>query len=122
MEYRELLQNYGFNLNLNDEQISILSVPQLLLRADAVLLVQKLLHEIGQWGSSDEILAMENQILATMACHGSARAGKQLTLPEMNALLRDMERTERTNQCNHGRPTWIQLALSDLDKLFLRGK
>ncbi|MBR6026742.1 MAG: DNA mismatch repair endonuclease MutL [Neisseriaceae bacterium] len=121
-EYRELLQNYGFNLNLNDEQISILSVPQLLLRADAVLLVQKLLPEIGQWGSSDEILAMENQILATMACHGSARAGKQLTLPEMNALLRDMERTERTNQCNHGRPTWIQLALSDLDKLFLRGK
>ena len=105
-----------------DEQISILSVPQLLLRADAILLVQKLLHEVGQWGSSDKVLAMENQILATMACHGSARAGKRLTLPEMNALLRDMERMERTNQCNHGRPTWIQLPLSDLDKLFLRGK
>ncbi len=121
-EYAQLLQNYGFHLNINDEQISILSVPQLLLRADAILLVQKLLHEVGQWGSSDKVLAMENQILATMACHGSARAGKRLTLPEMNALLRDMERMERTNQCNHGRPTWIQLPLSDLDKLFLRGK
>ena len=121
-ENRELLLEYGFSLKNQGNEIAIYSIPKDLPHIEPVALVQKLLAEIAQFGSSNEVTALENHILATTACHSSARAGKNLTLPEMNALLRQMETIERSNQCNHGRPTWIELGLQDLDKLFLRGK
>ena len=122
-EYHEQLANYGLQLLDNENgSISVQSVPAMLSKSDVRALAQDVLNEFAQLGQSHEIEAQENRILSTMACHGSVRAGRKLTLPEMNALLRDMEQTERSNQCNHGRPTWVKLHLEDLDALFLRGQ
>jgi len=113
----------GFELQrLGAESIAIRQIPALLAGADAEGLVRDVLADLLEYGSSDRIEAHCHAILSTMACHGSVRAGRRLTLTEMNALLRDMERTERSNQCNHGRPTWTALDMSALDKLFLRGR
>lgn len=122
-DYAAELAQYGLDLaDSGNGQIAVRAVPQMLGKADVAALARDVLRELAAVGSSQTIEAKENQILGTMACHGSIRAGRQLTLPEMNALLRDMEATPRSNQCNHGRPTWVKLTLADLDALFLRGQ
>ncbi|HHJ80221.1 MAG TPA: DNA mismatch repair endonuclease MutL, partial [Candidatus Tenderia electrophaga] len=122
-EHRDFLKGLGFELDcLGPETLMIRSVPALLRNADAKALVTDVLSDLAVAGQSSRIQERCNEILATMACHGSVRASRQLTVPEMNALLRDMERTERSGQCNHGRPTWVQMSMDDLDKLFLRGR
>jgi DNA mismatch repair protein MutL len=104
------------------ENVVLRAVPALLADTDAAQLLRDVIADMGRQGGSDRVEEETNEILSTMACHGSVRANRQLTLPEMNALLRDMERTERSGHCNHGRPTWIQLDMATLDRLFLRGR
>ncbi|TXR54123.1 DNA mismatch repair endonuclease MutL [Reinekea thalattae] len=122
-QFAELLLSFGLVVDrIAPETVSIRQVPVFLQQSNAAELVRSVLADFVEHETSDAILAHRNEILSTMACHGSVRANRQLTVPEMNALLRDMERTERSGQCNHGRPTWTQLTMKDLDKLFLRGR
>ncbi len=113
----------GFEISVTgEESLTVRKVPAILAQADVEELLKDVLSEMVALGSSTKIEAAINEILSTMACHGSIRANHQLTLMEMNALLRDMENTLRSDQCNHGRPTWTQLDMKQLDKLFLRGQ
>ncbi len=122
-DHAEALAGFGLELSdMGSNTLAVRAVPAMLGKADVVSLAKDVLGELAQVGSSQTIEEHENHILATMSCHGSVRAGRQLTLPEMNALLRDMENTPRSNQCNHGRPTWVKLTLKELDALFLRGQ
>ena len=122
-DHADALADFGLELSdMGGNTLAIRAVPAMLGKADVVSLAKDVLSELAQVGSSQTIEEHENHILATMSCHGSVRAGRQLTLPEMNALLRDMENTPRSNQCNHGRPTWVKLTLKELDALFLRGQ
>lgn len=121
--HQATLKTLGFDIAaLGPEQLAIRSIPALLNRADPIQLVRQLLSELDDIGSNDIVDAARHERLATKACHAAVRAHRLLTLPEMNNLLRQMEKTERADQCNHGRPTWVQLSVSDLDKLFLRGR
>lgn len=121
--FAESLHDLGLQLDRSaPEAVVIRAVPALLRDADAEALARDLLSDLVEHDSPDRIRTQIDDVLSTMACHGSVRANRKLTLDEMNALLRDMEATERSGQCNHGRPTWVQLELKELDRLFLRGQ
>jgi DNA mismatch repair protein MutL len=122
-EHVEQLKALGFDLQrVSEESIVVRSIPAMLSKENAGQLVRDVLADLAEYGTTARITQHRDELLSTMACHGSVRANRRLTIPEMNALLRDMEITERSGQCNHGRPTWTEQSMDELDKLFMRGQ
>jgi DNA mismatch repair protein MutL len=122
-EHGATLNLLGFDVAaISPFALAVRAVPSMLADADASVLARALLRDIREYGASRVLTERRDELLGTMACHGAVRAHRALTIPEMNALLREMEETERSGQCNHGRPTWFQMSLADLDKLFMRGR
>jgi len=123
VKHRSVLEDLGFSISLlSADSLAIRGVPTLLSQASVEPLVRDTLRELAQHGQTYAATEARDAILASMACHGAVRAHRSLSIPEMNSLLRDMERTERADQCNHGRPTWVALDLKTLDRLFFRGQ
>jgi DNA mismatch repair protein MutL len=122
-EHGETLERLGLEVAVSGpNELTVRTAPALLASGDVAGLARSVLKEIRDYGASQMLAGRENELLATMACHAAVRAHRMLTATEMNALLREMEETERSGTCNHGRPTWYQLTMADLDKLFLRGR
>jgi DNA mismatch repair protein MutL len=122
-EHAETLDRLGFSITiLGPATLAVRGVPAPLADADAATLAHAVLADLREFGGSEVLTAHRDELLSTMACHAAVRANRSLTVVEMNALLREMEATERAGQCNHGRPTWYQLTLSDLDRVFMRGR
>jgi len=123
LSHQALFERLGMSVDqAGEEALVIREIPVILRDSNVEQLLRDVLADLIEYGDSQRIEAQMDEILSTMACHGSVRANRRLTVPEMNALLRDMEETERSGQCNHGRPTWIHLELDDLDALFMRGR
>ncbi len=122
-KHRDELSLLGFELDvIGEQQLAIRAIPLLLDGEQTEQLVRDVLQDLANFGSSNVILQHQEEILSTMACHCAVRANHQLSIAEMDALLREMEQTERSNYCNHGRPTWFKLTMHDLDGMFMRGK